>query len=92
MAGGLQPQTPSEKFAVEVRALLYRWTEESDLDDFELAEIMAGAINSWLDEEFIVFEAGLEGNKFHVADLFSHDSGFGGATMERTGFAGRGMP
>ena len=56
-------KTPSEKFAVEVRGLLYRWTEESDLDDFELAEIMAGAINSWLDEEFIVFEAdeGLDG-------------------------------
>ena len=51
------PRTPSEKFAIEVRALLYRWTEESDLDDLELAETAAKTINSWLDDEFIVFEA-----------------------------------
>ena len=50
-------QTPSEKFANEVKALLYRWTEESDLDDLELAEAAAKAINDWLEDEFIVFEA-----------------------------------
>ena len=49
--------TPSEKFAVEVRGLLYRWTEESDLDDLEMAETAARVINDWLDEEFMIFEA-----------------------------------
>ncbi len=51
------PQTPSDQFAVEVKALLYRWGDESDMDDLELAETMARAINEWLDEEFMVFEA-----------------------------------
>ena len=50
-------QTPSEKFATEVKALLYRWTEESDLDDLEMAETAARVINDWLDEDFMVFEA-----------------------------------
>ena len=50
-------QTPTEKFAVEVKALLYRWTEESDLDDLELAETAARVINDWLDEDFMIFEA-----------------------------------
>ena len=50
-------QTPSDQFATEVKALLYRWTEESDLDDLQLAEIMAAAINEWLAEEFMTFEA-----------------------------------
>ena len=49
--------TPSEKFATEVKALLYRWTEESDLDDLEMAETAARVINDCLDEDFMVFEA-----------------------------------
>ena len=50
-------QTQSEKFATEDKALLYRWTEESDLDDLQLAETMAAAINEWLEEEFMIFES-----------------------------------
>jgi len=54
------PLTQHEKFAREVRALLNRWTEESDLDAWEMAELAAGAINGWLDEEVIAFEAEAE--------------------------------
>lgn len=50
-------RTPIEKFAVEVRALMNRWTEESDLDDLSLAEEAARAISEWLDEDFMIFEA-----------------------------------
>ena len=49
-------QTPNEQFSTEVRALMNRWTEESDLDDLELAETAAKTINDWLAEDFMVFE------------------------------------
>jgi hypothetical protein len=49
--------TPVEKFGVEVRAVLDRWTEESDLADLELAEEAARVVNEWLDEDFMIFEA-----------------------------------
>ena len=50
-------RTPIEKFGVEVRAVLDRWTEESDLADLDLAEEAARVINEWLDEDFMIFEA-----------------------------------
>ena len=48
--------TQHEKFAREVLALLERWGEESDLDDWEMAELAAEAINTWLDDEIISFD------------------------------------
>ena len=48
---------PCEQFANEVTACLRRWSEESDMEDIELAEIAFGAINEWMDEEVIGFEA-----------------------------------
>jgi len=53
----MSDQTQSEKFKTEVKALLYRWTEESDLDDLGLAESLLGAVNEWLGEDVIYFEA-----------------------------------
>jgi len=50
-------KTPAEKFSFEVRALLNRWLEESDLEDLDLAEAAAKTINDWLDEEAVIFEA-----------------------------------
>mgnify|MGYP003652349197 CR=1 FL=1 len=49
--------TPVEKFGVEVRAVLDRWTEESDLADLDLAEEAARVVNEWLDEDFMIFES-----------------------------------
>ena len=54
------PLTQHEKFAREVRALLKRWEEESDLDDWEMAELVADAVNGWLDEEIISFDVDAE--------------------------------
>ena len=48
---------PSLHFANEVTACLRRWSEESDMEAIELAEIACGAINFWMDEEVIGFEA-----------------------------------
>ena len=50
------PLTQHEKFAREVRALLNRWIEESDLDDWEMAELVASAVNGWMDDEIISFD------------------------------------
>ena len=49
------PLTQHEKFAREVRALLNRWIEESDLDEWEMAELVASAVNGWMDDEIISF-------------------------------------
>ena len=54
------PLTQHEKFAREVVSLLKRWEEESDLDDWEMAELIADAVNSWLDEEIISFDVDAE--------------------------------
>ena len=50
------PLTQHEKFAREVRALLNRWIEESDLDDWEMAELVASAVNGGMDDEIISFD------------------------------------
>ena len=41
---------------VEVKALLNRWFEESDLDVEELSAAFVEAIEEWLDEEVIDFK------------------------------------
>lgn len=50
-------RSPIEKFAVEIRAVLDRWADESDLSDIDMAEAAAKVINDWLDEDFMIFEA-----------------------------------
>ena len=34
-----------------------RWTEESDIETLDMAEIAAQVINGWLDEPVVSFEA-----------------------------------
>jgi|TARA_R110002020_G_scaffold247000_1_gene460871 hypothetical protein len=48
---------PCEQFANEVTACLRRWSEESDMEPIELAEIACEAINEWMDEDVVGFEA-----------------------------------
>ena len=48
---------PCEQFANEVTACLRRWSEESDMEAVELAEIACEAINAWMDEDVVGFEA-----------------------------------
>ena len=48
---------PCEQFANEVTACLRRWYEESDMEAVELAEIACEAINEWMDEDVVGFEA-----------------------------------
>ena len=47
--------TPEQKFKKEHRALLNRWSEESDIDDIRLSEIAQEDINEWLDEDIVDF-------------------------------------
>ncbi len=41
---------PCEQFANEVTACLRRWSEESDMESIELAEIACEAINEWMED------------------------------------------
>ena len=47
---------PCEQFANEITACLRRWSEESDLEEVQLAEIACEAINEWMDEDVVGFE------------------------------------
>jgi hypothetical protein len=47
---------PCEQFANEVTACLRRWSEESDMEPIELAEVACEAINGWMDEDVVGFE------------------------------------
>lgn len=52
--------TPEQKFKKEHRALLNRWSEESDIDDIRLSEIAQEDINEWLDEDIVDFESDIK--------------------------------
>ena len=52
--------TPHEQFAHEVRALLNRYLEESDLDDYTLAEIMEHALGQWMNEDVVDFVSDID--------------------------------
>lgn len=41
----------------ETKALLNRWSEECDLDEVQIAKSVFKAINKWLDELVVEFEA-----------------------------------
>jgi hypothetical protein len=45
------------QFANEVIAVLNRWTEESDLQDEDLADTACVAISLWMDQDTVEFEA-----------------------------------
>lgn len=49
--------TPEQKFKKEHRALLNRWTEESDIEDMRIARIAMDDLNEWLDEPVFEFES-----------------------------------
>lgn len=50
-------QTPEQKFKVEHRALLNRWVEESDIEDYRISEIALEDVNEWLEEEVVDFDS-----------------------------------
>jgi hypothetical protein len=52
--------TPHEQFVCEVRALLHRYLEESDLDDYTLAEIIEHAIGQWMNENVVDFSSDID--------------------------------
>lgn len=52
--------TPEQKFKKEHRALLNRWTEESDIDDMRIARIAMDDLNEWLDEPVFEFESDMD--------------------------------
>ena len=52
--------TPHEQFANEVRALLNRYLEESDLEDYTLSEIMEHALGQWMNEDVVDFVSDMD--------------------------------
>lgn len=48
--------TPHEKLAREVRILLNRWVEESDLDLDVIYEIADQAVDGWAEEPVLGFD------------------------------------
>ena len=52
--------TPHEQFANEVRALLNRYLEESDLEDHTLYEIMEHALGQWMNEDVVDFVSDID--------------------------------
>jgi hypothetical protein len=52
--------TPHEQFAREVRALLNRYLEESDLEDYTLYEIMEHALGQWMNEDVVDFVSDID--------------------------------
>ena len=53
-------ELPSEKVVNEVKALLRRWSEESDLEDHELLQCISDALNEYFDEEVVEFESDID--------------------------------
>lgn len=52
--------TPEQKFKKEHRALINRWTEESDIEDMRIAKIAMDDLNEWLDEPVFEFESEID--------------------------------
>ena len=53
-------ELPSEKVVNEVKALLHRWSEESDLEDHELLQCISDALNEYFDEDVVEFESDID--------------------------------
>ena len=49
--------TPHQQFKNAHRALLNRWTEESDIEDTDMADIAMQDLEEWLDEDVVDFES-----------------------------------
>jgi hypothetical protein len=47
-------------FANEVRALLSRYLEESDLEEGTMAEIMQHVLSQWMDEDVVDFSSDID--------------------------------
>ncbi len=44
----------------EIKALLHRWTEESDLEDKEILRCVGDAIDEYFDEEVVEFDSEID--------------------------------
>ena len=53
-------ELPSEKVVNEVKALLHRWSEESDLEDHELLQCISDALNEYFDEDVVEFDSDID--------------------------------
>ena len=53
-------EAPNRNVVHEVKALLHRWSEESDLEDHELLQCMSDELNEYFDEDVVEFESDIE--------------------------------
>ena len=47
---------PELQFKNEVKAVIHRWLEESDLNDFDMVQLTVDALNDFLGERVISFD------------------------------------
>lgn len=57
--------TPSNEQALrqcthEIKALLHRWSQESDLEDSEILDACTDAIEEYFDEDVVDFESDMD--------------------------------
>jgi hypothetical protein len=48
------------QFIHELKNLIHRWSEESDLEDSDLLDCMGDAVDEYFDEDVVDFECDME--------------------------------
>jgi hypothetical protein len=56
----MKRRKPADMVIGEVKALLHRWEEESDLSDEELVECVDKAVQEYYDEDTVGFECDID--------------------------------
>lgn len=54
-------KSAGQKFKNELMAVLNRWSEESDLEEFEMLSLAVEALNARMDEPILYFESDMDG-------------------------------
>ena len=53
-------ETAKRQFIHELKNLLHRWTEESDLEDRQLLECMSEAVDEYFEDDVVDFESDID--------------------------------
>lgn len=56
----MKDDSPSRKCTHEIKALIHRWEEESDLDCEQIVECVNDAVQEYYDEEVVDFESDID--------------------------------
>ena len=56
----LRTMTPAEQCTHEIKVVLHRWEDESDLDTSEILECLNAALKDYYDEDIVEFESDID--------------------------------